>query len=121
MNDTPRTVFNYETFLANFQGIESLVDEVIESFLMIAPELLINIERAIHSKNPKSLELAAHTLKGAVSNFYAESACALAQTLETQGKHQTFDCPELVFENLKMEIHALELELKKLLSSERVA
>lgn len=75
-------VFDQITFLANFSGMEDLAMETIRSFISTLPALIAAIDQAIQSGKARDLELSAHTLKGAASNFYAEGSKRLAWQLE---------------------------------------
>jgi len=71
---------------ANCGGNPVLVREIVAVFLDDSPRLLSEIRQAIQEDNGRSLELVAHTLKGALSNFGAAVAMAAARTLEQQGR-----------------------------------
>ena len=60
--------------------------ETIEMLEEDGPELLGQIREAIASGNAEALAVAAHTYKGMVANFCAESTVAAALRLETLGK-----------------------------------
>ena len=63
--------------------------------------------RNIHQGNPELLEKAAHTLKGSVSNFGAESAVQAALNLENMGRSRNIaEAPQTVV--------ILEKELERL-------
>ena len=104
-----------KTFFSNFAGMESLALETITAFLNALPQLLLAIESALQQNNPEKLELSAHTLKGVVSNFYAEPSRVLADELEIIGSKKTTKCSEILYNNLKNELHRLQIELTKIL------
>ena len=70
---------------------------------------------AIQSRNASDLELKAHTLKGAVSNFYAKRVSLLASKLEVHGKENDMNGVEDAFVELKASLDALVSELKKVI------
>lgn len=86
----------------------------VEDFLRSLPQLTLAIEKAIENKNPNDLKIAAHTLKGAVSNFYAEPSRQLAWQLEQLGHSQKLDGAKDILSNLKTELKALEFALLQL-------
>ena len=96
--------FNRDIFLENFRGIEDLACEAIQSFLGTLPSLIRAIELAIQTKNAKQLEFSAHSLKGSLSNFYAEPAKLLAGKLEQLGRGPYLDGAEEIFSDLQTEI-----------------
>lgn len=121
MNDAKLPSFDKNTFMANFQGMEDLAHETIKSFLPTLPSLISDVEEAIDSKNALKLELAAHTLKGAVSNFYAEPSKILAWKLEQIGHAQTTLDANKIFFELKNELEGLRGALESLLNEWKAA
>jgi two-component system sensor histidine kinase/response regulator len=91
---------------------QALVEELIEVFIDSYPSQLDDISRAIDSKDPGQLQMAAHALKGVVSNFGASAAYDLALRLETMGREGTLDGAEEVFDALKKEMNRIEQYLK---------
>jgi PAS domain S-box-containing protein len=59
---------------------------LVRMFLADYPKLLVRIRRAIDDRNAREVRDAAHTLKGAVSNFAAASATAAALRLQQTGE-----------------------------------
>lgn len=114
MSDTTNS-YNKEKFLMQFQGMEDLALHAVSSFLDNLPDLLSSIEKSLKTKNPKELELSAHTLKGVLSNFYAEPSQLLAWKLEQIGSGQVMDDSAIrIYENLKREVTILANQLFKL-------
>lgn len=105
-----RIIFDCQTYMANFAGMEDLARETIKSFLNTLPKMLSDIQHAIEEKNSSDLELHAHTLKGAVSNFYAEPARLLAWELEKLGKNKNMQNATDLIKDLVQELKLLENE-----------
>ncbi|MDZ4660393.1 MAG: Hpt domain-containing protein [Pseudomonadota bacterium] len=103
--------FDREAFLANFQGMDSLANEIIASFHRELPQQIVAIELAIKSKNSAELEMAAHTLKGVVLNFCAKPSILLAAKLEEMGHNKVFENAEENFKELKIALDKLSKEL----------
>jgi len=74
--------------LLRFGNAASLA-EIATTFLDDCPRLMARIHAAVATRNAKQLELAAHTLKGAVSNFGASTVVEAAWQLEEMGRHHT--------------------------------
>ena len=72
--------------LERLGGDEELLQEVAALFLEEYPSIMSQIHEAAESRNAHRLERAAHTLKGSVSNFGAESAVEAALALEKIGR-----------------------------------
>ena len=105
--------FDQEKFSSTFRGMESLAAETIKSFFASLPELVATIEVAIKNKNPTDLERAAHTLKGTLSNFYAEPSRVLALKLERMGQKKSIQGASVVLKELKAELSKLSKILRK--------
>jgi CheY-like chemotaxis protein/HPt (histidine-containing phosphotransfer) domain-containing protein len=67
-------------------GDREALAQLVELFLDDAPLLVEGIRRAIEEKDAHALQAAAHTLKGAVSNFAAEAATRAAARLQQIGE-----------------------------------
>lgn len=72
--------------LERLGGDEEFFAELVELFVAECPKLLSDIGEALRQEDSTGLEHAAHTLKGAVSNFEAERATELAANLESMGR-----------------------------------
>ncbi len=113
--------FAKDLFLANFHGMEDLAQETILDFLKTLPELISKIENTIQSGDLPTLELEAHSLKGALSNFFARPAELLAWKLEQLAHGQVPGDEEHVFAELKLEIERLSKALKSLFDNQEAA
>jgi len=116
-----KAAFDRDIFLSNFHGMDDLISETISSFFTALPDLTSAIETAIREKNLADLELAAHTLKGVVANFYAEPSKLLAWKLEQIGHGQLNEDCEIVFRQLQVELSRLTNELQNLVNETKVA
>ncbi|MEY5027392.1 MAG: hypothetical protein RLZZ244_2920 [Verrucomicrobiota bacterium] len=83
---TAPTPFNRKAFLSEMEGMEDVLLDTINAFQETLPPLLDRIQEALSTQSLKELEIAAHTLKGMVSNFRAEPARNLALQLEVLAK-----------------------------------
>ncbi len=72
--------------LENLGGDEELLAQIAEMFFSEAESRVREIRDSISSGDAKALHSAAHSLKGAVSNFAADRATAAAAALEQCGK-----------------------------------
>lgn len=119
MNSSNLPTFDKKAFIDNFQGMEDLAHDTIKIFLSTLPSLISEIEDAINSQNASKLNLTAHTLKGAVSNFYAEPSKLLAFKLEQLGHAQVMTDTEKIFFEMKTELERLRFSLESLLNEGR--
>jgi HPt (histidine-containing phosphotransfer) domain-containing protein len=104
--------FNSDELMSNFEGDEDILKDLIKEFLSKKDEILAKIEIAIEEKNFSNLKLHAHTMKGVISNFYAESIRLLAYDLEKAGANSEDKNNKEIFLKLKneMDIFIKELE-----------
>lgn len=75
-----------EELLARFGGDAGLLQELAELFIQSCPKMLDEIRDALRKQDAKTLERAAHSLKGCVGNFFSQGARETAQRLELLGK-----------------------------------
>jgi CheY-like chemotaxis protein len=81
-----KPVFDRETALDRVNGEAELLDEVIELFLTDAPNRLAEVRTALQQGDPKRLQMAAHSLKGAAGYVGADRTSAQALKLEDLGR-----------------------------------
>lgn len=95
-------------------GNADLLREIAQLFLEDAPNLLGSAERAVRAGDAHALERAAHSLKGAVSNFGAACAYQAALDLEMIGRDKRLSQAPAAFHELKSTLAALQPELEAL-------
>lgn len=71
-----------EALLAELDGDGELLADLVETMRDEAPKLLHEVRAAVDSGDASRVARAAHTLKGAVSNFAARSVADAALQLE---------------------------------------
>jgi two-component system sensor histidine kinase/response regulator len=113
-------VLDREALLDRVGGDLDFLQEIAGLFLEDCPRLLAEIRTAVSGGDARSLEHAAHTLKGSVSNFGAEAAREAAFRLETLGRAGDLAPAPEAFTNLEQEIqkftqalNALSVELAR--------
>ena len=117
----PNGSFDQKLFMTNFHGMEDLAYQTIESFIGALPKLVSDVEVAIKTNNAADLELSAHTLKGALSNFYAERSKLLAWQLEQAGHGKITPMAEQVFQSLKLELARLSSDLEAFMNQRKTS
>src|SRR5271168_512211 len=90
--------------LARFDGDSELLKELAGLFLQECPRMLAEIREALRTSNPKTLERAAHTLKGSVGNFAMPGPWETAQRLELLAKSGQLFGAEDIFHTLEQEL-----------------
>ena len=121
MKSGSNLIFDPNALLANFSGLEEVLENAIKSFFTVYLTLLSNIQQAIEAKDSKKLTVAAHTFKGAVSNFFAEPCRTLAAKLEQMGASNQIEGAEVLLSELTAETEKLREALNDFLANKRVA
>ncbi|MCC6642511.1 MAG: Hpt domain-containing protein [Deltaproteobacteria bacterium] len=104
--------FDREAMLAELDGDEDLLAELVDTMKAEAPKLLHEVRVAADAADAALVARAAHTLKGAVSNFGARAAADAALRLEKMGR--TADLTDLAaaLATLEAEMAVLVRELE---------
>ncbi|MGY8776819.1 MAG: Hpt domain-containing protein, partial [Longimicrobiales bacterium] len=97
-------------------GDSGLIQTLVEIFGDDTPDLLAVIEDALEADDANALERAAHTIKGALGVFGAESARGRAEQLEVTAREGTIEAARQQYPALKTSIFALEAALKELVA-----
>jgi signal transduction histidine kinase/HPt (histidine-containing phosphotransfer) domain-containing protein len=92
-------------------GDAALLADVARIFLSESPRLLADMEGAISRTDAPLLRRAAHTIKGGLRMFGADSAYDLATRLEGLGREGDVRAAGELFENLKQGVLELQREL----------
>ncbi|MES2790576.1 MAG: PAS domain S-box protein [Planctomycetota bacterium] len=92
-------------------GDHDLLRQIFEAFLEECPNLLENIQSALARGDAAACQMAAHTLKGAVRTFGAETASRLAADIEAAGKAEDLAAAQAAWPELSVEIAAIRAEL----------
>lgn len=106
--------FDRAYFLETFAGLEDVAEATVTAFLTNLPQMLSAIEKALADGDFGGLEIAAHTMKGAVAIFFAEKARGLASNIEHAARDKKLDGVLASFDELKAEVGALEPALREL-------
>lgn len=106
-----------EVALSRVGGDEDLLREVAVLYLENEDQMVNAIRNAIDAKNPATLEMTAHSLKGSVANFGAEKAVEAAFALEYMGRTKNLAPAEEQFAQLLAVLVELKPELRSLAAS----
>lgn len=105
-----------QRLMSEFAGDEEILAELRDTFVGELPKMMTAIESAISAGDAKALEIAAHTLKGAASNFQAPLIKEAAFVLENQGKEKSMAGAVENFAKLKTLMDELLIELANLIT-----
>jgi two-component system sensor histidine kinase/response regulator len=104
-----------ELLLKAFDDDWSFLQEVVEVFLSDYPRLLEELRKASQERDGDLLMRAAHSLKGMLKNFQADSAAEVAFDLETKGKSQDFDGVRNQIKTLEKQITTVDQMLRDMI------
>lgn len=110
------SLLNLALALDRVGGDRELLEEVAQLFLDDYPNSVAEIEQALAVGDPKGVERGAHTLKGAVSNFGADSVVETALALEMAGRAGDLTTAPEEFTRLNARLSALHEELAAICS-----
>jgi HPt (histidine-containing phosphotransfer) domain-containing protein len=107
------TPYDRHRILDNLGGDAELLAEIAEMLFGEAETGMRAVRSAIDKADAKALHIAAHSLKGAVSNFAAERATAAAEALERCGKVANLAAAEPLFAELSVAVDELVVALRR--------
>ncbi len=97
-------------------GNGELLQAVVRVFLKNCPDLISHIRTAVADGDCGALRIAAHTLRGAASNFLTDHAIRAATRLEAMGRASELLSAEVELTTLENEIARLQPELSALVA-----
>jgi two-component system, sensor histidine kinase and response regulator len=103
-----------EVALSRVGGDTELLSEIAGLFLDDYPNLLNELKAGAARGDAKTIERAAHGLKGSVSNFGARAAVEAAFALENMGRQDQLSGVEAGIRSLEQALGALRPELEAL-------
>jgi CheY-like chemotaxis protein len=95
------------------EGDRELFRELIQLFLDDSPRLLNELQQAIESKDAKTTQRAAHTLKGTLLNFDAIEAAECARRIEACARECQLEEAGPICTELIRTLTSLEMTLKR--------
>ncbi len=102
-------------------GQPDILPLIIGSFLRTSSGFLAAIRAAIHANDPKSLSIAAHTMKSGNGQIGANKLAAMCHNLELMGLAGDIQDGGALLEELEEECHHVELALGSILAAARRA
>jgi PAS domain S-box-containing protein len=108
-------MLDLELLLKAFDGDWDFLREVVDVFLSDYPGLLDKLRQAHKDGDPDTLMRAAHSLKGMLKNFQADSAAEIAFELEKNDGEDTFDGVSKTIEDLARQVTQLDKALRAMI------
>jgi PAS domain S-box-containing protein len=100
-------------------GDQALFAEVVSLFREEAPRLVADMRRAVLTGDAKTLERAAHRLRGSLVSLSAKPAAEIAAALETMGRSVSLDAAEARVGDLERELARLDETLSDMVDVRR--
>lgn len=108
-------MFDDVALLEDFAGDEEILREACETYLVEMERMLDAVRAPLATQDFKTLERAAHTFKGASSNFRAEAVVAVAFALEKGARDGQLSNGHELFSDLELKARALAKGLRAFL------
>ena len=106
--------FDKASLLDRVEGDTELLAEIVALFLEDSPRLLDDVRHAVAAGDAPALKRAAHTLKGAASNFSAAGVVKASAELEAMGRAGSLAGSVAAKDRLEGELRRFEEALTKL-------
>jgi CheY-like chemotaxis protein len=113
--DRPKSVsLNADGLIRSFENDQQLFQELVEIFLNDFPQMLSTLRDSLMSADAETFKRTAHSLKGMLRNFQAESAAETAFELEQIGDRGKLDGADQIVDSLAGELDDVAHKLKQL-------
>ena len=103
---------NADGLIRAFENDQHLFQELVEIFLSDSPQMLDNLRDSLKSADAKTFKRTAHSLKGMLRNFQAESAAETAFELEQIGEQGKLDDADQIVDHLASQLDDVAQKLK---------
>lgn len=107
-----------EQYRRQMPGRADIIARIIASFLRASPNLLAELQSAVHSRDREAIRQAGHAMKSSNGQVGAHRLAALANELEHLGSQGQIDAAERCLLDLEKEYIAVVEELKHLYLAE---
>jgi len=107
----PDQILDGRALLAQVDGDVRLLRKLASLFLADCPTMLSSVRKAIASGDARSLQRAAHALKGSIANFAAKGSFKAALKLETMGRSGELTAADEAYVALEREVGRLQRAL----------
>jgi CheY-like chemotaxis protein/HPt (histidine-containing phosphotransfer) domain-containing protein len=105
---------NAEGLIRSFENDQDLFQELVEIFLDDSPQMISALRESLDSNDADTFKRTAHSLKGMLRNFQAESAAETAFELEQIGDRGKLDGADQIVDSLAGQLEEVSRKLKEL-------
>lgn len=113
MADPANLAFDLTAALERVDGEREFLAELTGIYLDEIPKLLASLQQAVEQSNNDAVSEVAHTIKGTVANFCAQSAFAAAFKLEQITRKGATENVSAIHQTLIREVDRLTQDLKR--------
>ena len=106
---------NADGLIRSFENDRDLFQELVEIFLNDSPQMLNTLRESLKSLDAKTFKRTAHSLKGMLRNFQAESAAETAYELEQIGEQGKLDDADHIVDSLAGQLDDVAKKLKQVI------
>jgi two-component system sensor histidine kinase/response regulator len=111
-SEAPETTWNAAQALERLSGNRDLLGELMILFEKEGPKILAEAEAALASQDGKTLERAAHSIKGAAGYFFATEIVTTARELEIQARRNDLGGTAVLIGQLSDQLRRLLTEFE---------
>jgi two-component system, sensor histidine kinase and response regulator len=108
-------VLDRDAILERMEGDVELLEEIVQLFLEDSPRLIAAMRDSLANADAAGLRMAAHAMKGSLSNFGSLPAGMLASELETMGRDENLDNAAAVLDSFVASFESLQPALLSLI------
>jgi two-component system sensor histidine kinase/response regulator len=108
----------WDSVIKRYSGGEKFVQEIAKILLSQCPVLMQDMATANGDRDAKTLHRAAHTLKGSLQTFQAESVASVAQRIETAAKAGEIEQTTALISELRPLVDRLLNEISQYLAKQ---
>ena len=109
------STINLKLLKENFLGDEDILGEILESFKEQKDSMLEEIISSGQDGDYEVFERASHTLKGVISNFFAEATKEKIAKLEEMGRNKNIDGHQEKLDEVSREIDLIISQIEQFL------
>ena len=106
---------NTDGLIKSFENDQELFQELVEIFLNDSPQMLNTLRDSLQSTDAKTFKRTAHSLKGMLRNFQAESAAETAFELEQIGEQGKLEEADQIVDSLADQLDDVAQKLKQII------
>src|ERR1051326_3588682 len=105
--------FDVSQLINHFGGDQEFAAECAQLFVSELPGMLAPLRAGVETGSAIEIQRAAHALKGAASNFYAEAVVRTAERMDHNARDGRIDDAPALLHTLETELATLVVELER--------